>query len=88
MGARYYDVEVDLEGGANGSFCNTSGTDENAFGTNISDLFDGDGNFFFNLSCSESLRQNFTLNDSLADIEAAGLWRQIGLASRGHPHFT
>ncbi|MET4131797.1 iron complex outermembrane receptor protein [Porphyrobacter sp. MBR-155] len=73
LGARYYDVEVDLEGGANGSFCNTSGTDENAFGTNISDLFDGDGNFFFNLSCSESLRQNFTLNDSLADIEAAGL---------------
>ncbi|MDT8279679.1 MAG: TonB-dependent receptor plug domain-containing protein [Erythrobacter sp.] len=73
LGARYYDVDVDLEGGANGSFCNTSGTDENAFGTNISDLFDGDGNFFFNLSCSESLRQNFTLNDSLADIEAAGL---------------
>lgn len=73
LGARYYDVEVDLEGGANGSFCNTSGTDEDAFGTNISDLFDGDGNFFFNLSCSESLRQNFTLNDSLADIEAAGL---------------
>ncbi|MEE4316360.1 MAG: TonB-dependent receptor plug domain-containing protein, partial [Erythrobacter sp.] len=73
LGARYYDVEVDLEGGANASFCNTSGTDENAFGTNISDLYDGDGNFFFNLSCSEALRQNFTLNDSLADIEAAGL---------------
>jgi outer membrane receptor protein involved in Fe transport len=73
LGARYYDVEVDLEGGANASFCNTSGTDENAFGTNISDLYDGDGNFFFNLSCSEALRQSFSVNDSLADIEAAGL---------------
>lgn len=73
LGARYYDVEVDLEGGANASFCNTGGTDVDAFGTNISDLYDGDGNFFFNLSCDASLRQNFTLNDSLADIEAAGL---------------
>ncbi|MFW5633511.1 MAG: TonB-dependent receptor [Erythrobacter sp.] len=73
LGARYYDIEVDLEGGANGSFCNTSGTDEDAFGTNIGDLYDGDGNFFFNLSCSEALRQNFTLDDTLADIEAAGL---------------
>jgi len=73
LGARYYDVEVDLEGGANASFCNTSGNDEDAFGTNIGDLYDGDGEFFFNLSCSEALRQNFTLDDSLADIEAAGL---------------
>jgi outer membrane receptor protein involved in Fe transport len=73
LGARYYDVEVDLEGGANASFCNTSGTDENAFGTNIGDLYDGDGEFFFNLSCDESVRQSFTLDDTLADIEAAGL---------------
>jgi len=73
LGARYYDVEVDLEGGANATFCNSSGNDEDAFGTNISDLYDGDGNFFFNLSCSEALRQNFDANDSLADIQAAGL---------------
>jgi outer membrane receptor protein involved in Fe transport len=73
LGARYYDVEVDLEGGANASFCNAGGTDVDAFGTNISDLYDGDGNFFFNLSCDAALRQNFTLNDSLADIQAAGL---------------
>ncbi|MEQ8412276.1 MAG: TonB-dependent receptor [Erythrobacter sp.] len=73
LGARYYDIEVDLEGGANATFCNSSGVDEDAFGTNISDLYDGDGNFFFNLSCSEALRQNFTLDDTLADIQAAGL---------------
>ena len=73
LGARYYDIEVDLEGGANASFCNTSGNDEDAFGTNIGDLYDGDGEFFFNLSCSEALRQNFTLDDTLADIQAAGL---------------
>lgn len=73
LGARYYDIEVDLEGGANATFCNSSGVDEDAFGTNISDLYDGDGNFFFNLSCSEALRQNFDANDTIADIQAAGL---------------
>ncbi|MEM6266959.1 MAG: TonB-dependent receptor plug domain-containing protein, partial [Pseudomonadota bacterium] len=73
FGARYYDVEVDFEGSANGSFCNTSGVDENAFGTNISDLYDGDGQFTFIGSCDDALRQTFTLSDSLADIEAAGL---------------
>ncbi len=73
LGARYYDIEVDLEGGANATFCNTSGVDEDAFGTNISDLYDGDGNFFFNLSCSEALRQNFDESDTIDDIIAAGL---------------
>ncbi len=73
FGARYYDVEVDFEGSANGSFCNSGGTDQNAFGTNISDLYDGDGSFTFIGSCSADLRQTFTLNDSLEDIQAAGL---------------
>ncbi|MEO0417649.1 MAG: TonB-dependent receptor plug domain-containing protein [Pseudomonadota bacterium] len=73
FGARYYDVEVDFEGSANGSFCNSSGVDENAFGTNISDLYDGDGSFTFIGSCTDSLRQTFTLADSLEDIQAAGL---------------
>ncbi|MGB3711018.1 MAG: TonB-dependent receptor [Erythrobacter sp.] len=73
LGARYYDIEVDIEGGANATFCNTSGVDENAFGTNISDLYDGDGSFFFNLSCTDDLRQTFTLDDTLEDIQDAGL---------------
>ena len=73
LGARYYDVEVDFEGSANGSFCNAGGTDQNAFGTNISDLFDGDGRFTFIGSCNAALRQTFTLDQSVADIQAAGL---------------
>ncbi len=73
FGARYFDVEVDLEGSANSSFCNSSGVDENAFGTNISDLFDADGSFTFIGSCTDALRQTFTQGQSLADIQAAGL---------------
>ena len=74
LGARYYDVEVDFEGSANGSFCNSGAAeDANAFGTNISDLYDGDGQFTFIGSCNADLRQTFDLNDSLADIQAAGL---------------
>ncbi|MEO1048642.1 MAG: TonB-dependent receptor, partial [Pseudomonadota bacterium] len=74
FGARYYDVEVDFEGSANGSFCNSGAAqDANAFGTDISDLYNGDGQFNFIGSCDASLRQTFDLNDSLADIEAAGL---------------
>ncbi|WP_298301173.1 TonB-dependent receptor [uncultured Erythrobacter sp.] len=74
LGARYYDVEVDFEGSANGSFCNSGAAeDANAFGTNISDLYDGDGQFTFIGSCNADLRQTFDLNDSLDDIQAAGL---------------
>ncbi|KWV90929.1 TonB-dependent receptor [Erythrobacter sp. YT30] len=74
FGARYYDVEVDFEGSANGSFCNSGAAeDQNAFGTDISDLYDGDGQFTFIGSCNPALRQTFDLDDTLADIEAAGL---------------
>ena len=74
FGARYYDVEVDFEGSANGSFCNSGAAeDANAFGTNISDLYDGDGQFTFIGSCNAALRQTFDLNDSIEDIQAAGL---------------
>ena len=74
LGARYFDVEVDFEGSANGSFCNSgAAADANAFGTDISDLFNGDGEFTFIGSCNAALRQTFDVNDSLADIEAAGL---------------
>ncbi|WP_100260451.1 TonB-dependent receptor [Qipengyuania seohaensis] len=73
-GIRYYNVRVDFEGSANASFCNSfSAEDQNAFGTNISDLYDGDGSFTFIGSCSADLRQTFTLSDSIADIQAAGL---------------
>lgn len=44
LGARWYDVEVDLEGSANGSFYNfyaVEDTDQQVFGTNISALYDG-----------------------------------------------
>ena len=74
LGARYYDIEVDFEGSANGSFCNSfSADDQNAFGTDISDLYNGDGQFTFIGSCSPALRQTFDLNDSLQDIQDAGL---------------
>ncbi|WP_156841015.1 TonB-dependent receptor [Novosphingobium aquimarinum] len=74
LGARYYDVEVDFEGTANSSFCNAGAAqDANAFGTNISDLYDGDGQFTFIGSCNSDLRQTFSQGDSIADIMAAGL---------------
>ncbi len=74
FGARYYDIEVDFEGSANGSFCNSfSAEDQNAFGTDLNDLYDGDGEYTFIGSCDPALRQTFDLNDSLADIQAAGL---------------
>ncbi|MBY6218432.1 TonB-dependent receptor [Qipengyuania aquimaris] len=73
-GIRYYNIRVDFEGSANGSFCNSGAAqDANAFGTNINDLYDGDGSFTFIGSCNPALRQTFTLADSLADIQAAGL---------------
>jgi len=46
VGARYYDIEVDFDGSANGSFYNFYGVgsaDAQVFGTNIADLYDGDG---------------------------------------------
>lgn len=74
LGARYYNVEVDFEGSANGSFCSSGAAeDANAFGTNISDLYDGDGEYTFINSCSADLRQTFYEGDTLDDIMAAGL---------------
>lgn len=84
-GARWYDIEVDLEGSANSSFCNFfSQVDENAFGTNISDIYDGDGVFKFTSTCTDALRQTYALSganapsgaitvSSIADIVATGL---------------
>ena len=74
-GARYYDVKVDFAGSANGSFCNSfSATDQNAFGTNISDLYDGDGQYTFVGSCDPCTAPDLPCpGDSVADIMAAGL---------------
>jgi len=60
LGGRYYDIEVDLEGSSNSSFCNLRGPDINAFGTNISDLYDGDGRFTFRGSCDNSQHIAYT----------------------------
>lgn len=74
LGARYYDIEVDFEGSANGSFCNSGAAqDANAFGTDLNDLYDGDGSYTFIGSCDAALRQTFDVNDSLQDIQDAGL---------------
>ncbi len=73
LGARWYDIDVNLEGTANSSFCNSgAGADQNAFGTNISDLYDGSGSFTFIGSCDPALRQTFTEADTIASIIAQG----------------
>lgn len=76
FGARYYNVADDFDGGANSSFCNQSGPngkDANAFGTDISDLYNGDGKYTFIGSCSSARRQTFSKGDTAASIMAAGL---------------
>ncbi len=63
-GARWYDIEVDLEGSANSSFCNSfQPVDVNAFGTDISDLYNGDGQFTFHGSCDPADHITYTLDD-------------------------
>ena len=69
FGARYYNVEVDFEGTANSAFCNAGAAeDQNAFGTNLSDLYDGDGEYTFIGSCNSAARQTFTQGQSQQDI--------------------
>lgn len=60
VGTRYYDIEVDLEGGANSSFCNGFQPDVNAFGTDISDLYNGDGAVTFRGSCDPADHITYT----------------------------
>jgi len=70
-GARYYDIEVDLEGGANSSFCNAFlGEDVNAFGTDISDQFNDDGEFTFRGTCGDALGTTFTEDQTFEEIRA------------------
>ena len=70
FGARYYDVEVDLEGSANSSFCNSFQPDANAFGTDISDQYNADGQFTFRGTCDTSRHITYTQGQSIADIQA------------------
>jgi outer membrane receptor protein involved in Fe transport len=72
LGARYYDIAVDFEGSANGSFCNSFGPDAQKFGTDISDLYNGDGQFTYRGSQGGSVCAapvTFTAGTSLADIQ-------------------
>jgi len=70
VGARYYDIEVDLDGSANASFCNSGGGDANAFGTDISDLYNGDGQYTFRGTCDTSRHITYNDTQSIADILA------------------
>lgn len=62
LGARWYDIEVDLEGSANSSFCNLTGPDVNAFGTDISDLYNGDGQVTFRGTCNPADQITYSLD--------------------------
>ena len=83
LGARYYDNSVDLEGTANSSFCNLfSQEDRNAFGTDINDLYDGDGSYTFTRDCNPANQITFTLADTLDDIRNALPANRQGQAQR------
>ena len=75
FGTRWYDIDVDFEGSANASFCNSFQADANAFGTDISDLYNGDGLFTFIGDCNRSgnLPLTFDINDNQSpeEIQAA-----------------
>ena len=78
VGLRYYDIEVDFEGSANSSFCNSFQSDANAFGTDISDLYNGDGQFTFRGSCNTANHITYTtadINDPATPTAVAGALR-------------
>ncbi len=63
-GARWYDIEVDFDGSANASFCNSGAAqDINGFGTDIADLYNGDGQFTFRGTCDPDEQITYTLDD-------------------------
>jgi iron complex outermembrane receptor protein len=73
LGARQYDVEVDMRGSANSSFGNGFGGDKNAFGTNITDLYDGDGRFTFITDTNTATHITFVREDLTASGDEVGL---------------
>ncbi|MBT4521435.1 MAG: TonB-dependent receptor [Halieaceae bacterium] len=66
-GLRWDDYEVDFEGSANSSFCNMGGSDTNSYGTDINDLYDGDGSFTWLGGCALHEDKTTYTNDSLPD---------------------
>ncbi len=78
-GARWYDIEVDFEGSANSSFCNSfSAADVNAFGTDISDLYNGDGQVTFRGTCDPAAQITYTqadINDPATPAAVVGALR-------------
>jgi outer membrane receptor protein involved in Fe transport len=71
LGARFYDIEVDFEGSANASFCNGSNDpDVNRFGTDITDLYNGDGQFTFIGDCGSGGGITFTQGQTFDEIKA------------------
>jgi outer membrane receptor protein involved in Fe transport len=70
LGARWYDIEVDFEGGANASFCNGFQPDVDRFGTNITDLYDGNGEFTFIGDCTAGGGLTFTRGQMFDEIKS------------------
>jgi len=73
LGARWYDIEVDFEGAANSSFCDGfagNGVDNLRYGTDISDLYDGDGEFTFINDCTGGGDITFTQGQTFEEVSA------------------
>ena len=78
FGARYYNVADDLEGSANSSFCNQSGpngTDSNSYGTDISDLYNGDGVFTNHATCGAAV--TYDLATATQATTPARIWAAL-----------
>jgi outer membrane receptor protein involved in Fe transport len=70
LGARFYDIEVDFDGSANAGFCNSYQADVNRFGTDITDLYNGDGQFTFIGDCGGGGGITFTEGQTFEEISA------------------
>ncbi len=68
LGARWYDIDVDFEGSANAAFCNGFQPDADRFGTNLNDLYDGDGEFTFINDCTAGGNITFNQGQSFQEI--------------------
>jgi len=71
LGARWYDIEVDFDGSANASFCNGwagDGADVNRFGTDITDLYNSDGQFTYRNDCTGGAGITFFQGQTFAEI--------------------
>ncbi len=83
FGGRYYDIEVDFEGGSNGQFCDSYQTEANRFGTNLDDLYDGDGSFTFIGDCGSGGDITFNKGQSFDEIKAILLEEDSRSIDRG-----